>query len=165
MNTGARPDGPDSSIFGRDRRRSRRHRVHTPAYASLNGSAQGAVVELNEILNLSETGMCLQASSQMKTNRLLPLCLDLSATASRIYLVGHVVWSESSGRTGIRFPEVSPPELKLLQQWLEANANAEAAVHAGAAQPAEPAPREVQSKPVSSPGYTSLVNEWRSKRM
>ncbi len=160
MSTGARPDGPDSSIFGRDRRRSRRHRVHTPAYASLNGSAQGAVVELSEILNLSETGMCLQASSQMKTNRLLPLCLDLSATASRIYLVGHVVWSDASGRTGIRFPEVSPPELKLLQSWLEANANAEAAAHVSASEPQEPAPREVQGKPASSPGYSSLLNEW-----
>ena len=160
MNTGARPDGPGSSIFGRDRRRSRRHRVHTPAYASLNGSAQGAVVELSEILDVSETGMCIQASSQMKTNRLLPLCLDLSATASRIYLVGHVVWSETSGRTGIRFPEVSPPELKLLQTWLEANASAEAAAQVSASQPPDPTPREVQVKPTSSPGYSSLLNEW-----
>src|SRR5437764_1429554 len=82
-------------------RRSRRHRVHSPAYASLSGSSQGAGVELSEILDIGETGMCIQASSPMKINRLLPLCLELSATSSRIYLVGHVVWSDSSGRTGI----------------------------------------------------------------
>ena len=158
----ARPDGPDPSIFGRDRRRSRRHRVHTPAYASLSGSSQSSVVELSEILNISESGMCIQASSQMKINRLLPLCLDLSATESRIYIVGHVVWSESSGKTGIRFPDVSAPELDHLHQWLEANANAEdfgngSAEHVPEAKAGSHA---LQLKPSSSPSYTSLVTEW-----
>ena len=161
MHRGARPDGPDT-IFGRDRRRSRRHRVHTPAYASLSGSSQASVVELSEILNISESGMCIQASSQMKINRLLPLCLELSATGARIYVVGHVVWSESSGKTGIRFPDVSAQELKHLHEWLEANANAEAFANV----PHGPTPEAntdspaVQSKPAASPGYTSLVNEW-----
>lgn len=162
MHRGARPDGPDTSIFGRDRRRSRRHRVHTPAYASLSGSSQGSAVELSEILNISESGMCIQASSQMKINRLLPLCLELSSTGSRIYVVGHVVWSESSGKTGIRFPEISAPEMTPLHQWLEANANAE---EAGSVDPEHVVetngpPHAVQSKPASSPSYTSLVSEW-----
>ena len=162
MHRGARLDPPDTSIFGRDRRRSRRHRVHSPAYANLSGSSQGAVVELSEILDISEGGMCIQASSQMKTNRLLPLCLELSATGSRVYLVGHVVWSESSGKTGIRFPEISEPELKQLKSWLEANANAEAAAQVAAAQApdASAESHSVQSKPTSSPSYSSLVNEW-----
>lgn len=162
MHSGARAEAPDTSIFGRDRRRSRRHRVHSPAYANLSGSSQGSVVELSQILDISESGMCIQASSQMKINRLLPLCLDLSATGSRIYLVGHVVWSESSGKTGIRFPEISEPELKQLKNWLDANANAEAAVQVAVAQAPEAAAESniAQSKPASSPSYTSLVNEW-----
>jgi GAF domain/PilZ domain/Sel1 repeat len=162
MHRGARPDGPENSIFGRDRRRSRRHRVHTPAYASLSGSAHGTVVELSEILNISETGMCIQASSQMKTNRLLPLCLDLSATGSRIHLVGHVVWSETSGKTGIRFPDVSEPELKQLHEWLVTNANAEMAANASISHSPDAGAEalQVQAKPTSSPAYTSLVNEW-----
>jgi len=162
MHRGARPDGPENSIFGRDRRRSRRHRVHSPAYASLGGSAQGAVVELSEILNISESGMCIQASSQMKINRLLPLCLDLSSTGSRIHLVGHVVWSETSGKTGIRFPEVAEPELKQLHEWLMVNANAEMAAHVsvGHSQEAGAESRPLQVKPTFSPAYTSLVNEW-----
>ena len=97
MDRGARPPdvSADTSIFGRDRRRTRRHRVHTPAYASLTGSAQGAGLELSEILDISETGMCIQSSSLMKVNRLLPLCLDLSETGARIHVIGHVVWSEA----------------------------------------------------------------------
>ena len=127
MDRGARPPdvSADTSIFGRDRRRTRRHRVHTPAYASLTGSAQGAGLELSEILDISETGMCIQSSSLMKVNRLLPLCLDLSETGARIHVIGHVVWSELSGRTGIRFPEMSDASRKQLIEWLEANAKAE----------------------------------------
>jgi GAF domain-containing protein len=124
----------------------------------LSGSLQGSAVELSEILNISENGMCIQASSQMKINRLLPLCLDLSATASRLYLVGHVVWSESSGKTGIRFPDVSAPELIHLHEWLEANTEAEAV--AGVNAEANSESHDLQSKPSTSPSYTSLVAEW-----
>ena len=108
MSRGASPPdfSAENSILGRDRRRVARHRAHTPAYANLSGSAQGAEVSLCEILNLTENGMCIQASSQLKTNRLLPLCLELSQTRARIHVVGHVVWSEASGKTGIRFPEI-----------------------------------------------------------
>src|SRR5215471_1496017 len=99
MDSGAMPGDRNlgTSIFGRDRRRARRQLVHTPAYADLSGSTQGAVLELCEILNISESGACIQASWPMKANRLLPLCLDLSATGAKVHVVGHVVWSDRSG--------------------------------------------------------------------
>ncbi len=167
MDRGASPAdvGADNSIFGRDRRRARRHRVHTPAYASLTGSAQGAVLELSEILDISESGMCIQSSSPMKVNRLLPLCLDLSETGARIHVVGHVVWSDPSGRTGIRFPDMSDASRRQLVDWLEANARVEITLNLSmmpspAANPGAPRPAQQTPKPASSPGYTSLVNEW-----
>ena len=161
MDSGARPaeSGPGNSIFGRDRRRAHRHRVHTPAYANLGGSAQGSVLELCEILNISENGACIQASSQMKINRLLPLCLDLSETGSRVHVVGHVVWSDSSGKTGIRFPEMSEASRSQVREWLEANKKAEAAATAAQSQPSAPE-RHVQAKATHAVAYTSLVNEW-----
>src|SRR5215472_1278912 len=124
MDSGAMPGDRNlgTSIFGRDRRRARRHLVHTPAYANLSGSAQGTVLELCEILNISETGACIQASWPMKANRLLPLCLDLSATGAKVHVVGHVVWSDPSGRTGIRFPQMSEASRGQLRDWLETNA-------------------------------------------
>ena len=167
MDRGASPAdvSADSGIFGRDRRRTRRHRVHTPAYASLTGSAQGASLELSEILDISETGMCIQSSSPMKVNRLLPLCLDLSETGARIHVIGHVVWSEPSGRTGIRFPEMSDASRKQLLEWLDANAKVEATLNVSLMPPPGSAHQAIQAvqpapKPGSSPGYTSLVNEW-----
>src|SRR5262245_4166236 len=120
---GVRPSdiNRDNSIFGRDRRRVARHKFHTPAYASLMSSSHNAALELCEVLNISENGMCIQASSPMRPNRLLPLVLDLSETQTRIHTTGHVVWSDSSGKTGIRFPEMPEASRMQLQQWLAAN--------------------------------------------
>ena len=152
----------ENSIFGRDRRRVVRHRVHTPAYASLSGSAQSAVLELCEILNISESGMCIQASGPMKLNRLLPLVLDLSETATRIHTTGHVVWSEPSGKTGIRFPPMPEASKIQLQQWITANATVGvlAGDTATPANAAATAARPVQAQPSSAAGYSSLVSEW-----
>jgi len=137
--------------------------VHTPAYANLSGSAQGAVLELCEILNISESGACIQASWRMKASRLLPLCLDLSLTGAKVHVVGHVVWSDPSGRTGIRFPQMSEASRGQLRDWLEANSKlapvtAESEPTPLAAEPqAEP---QAHSRPGHAVAYTSLVNEW-----
>jgi putative methionine-R-sulfoxide reductase with GAF domain len=155
-----------NAIHGRERRRAVRNAVHTPAYASLSGSAQAVPLELCEILNISESGTCIQAPEPMKVNRLLPLALDLSETGDRIYTTGHVVWSESCGRAGIRFPEL--PEISLLQlrRWLQAN-EAAAGVNIGGPSDAHienespvSARRTVRARPGSAAGYSTLIAEW-----
>ena len=155
---------PESPSIPRERRRARRHKVFTPAYANLSGSSQGTILELSEILNISESGMCIQASSQMKVNRLLPLGIDLSETGVQIRTVGHVVWSEPSGKTGIRFPDMAAASLGQLKEWLAVNAKAgSAASLEGTSAPDDSddvARRPVQAKPTSASGYTSLITEW-----
>jgi len=59
----------NNASYGRERRRAVRNAVHTPAYASLNGSAQAVSLELCEILNISESGTCIQAPEPLKVNR------------------------------------------------------------------------------------------------
>lgn len=156
----------NNAIYGRERRRAVRNAVHTPAYASLNGSAQAVSLELCEILNISESGTCIQAPGPLKVNRLLPLALDLSETGDRIYTTGHVVWSESCGRAGIRFPELPENSLLQLRRWLQANDAA-----GGVNVAAEPNPnienesggsaqRTVRARPGSAAGYSSLIAEW-----
>jgi putative methionine-R-sulfoxide reductase with GAF domain len=154
----------ESSNIPRERRRARRHKVFTPAYANLSGSSPSASLELSEIINISESGMCIQSSTQMKINRLLPLGIDLSETGVQIRTVGHVVWSEPSGKTGIRFPDMAAASLGQLREWLAANAKegAAASVQGGSAPDDrdDVARRPMQAKPTSASGYTSLVNEW-----
>lgn len=152
----------ENSIFGRDRRRATRHKVHLPAYASLSGSTQGAALELCEILNINESGMCFQAPGPMKVNRLLPLALDLSQTDTRIHTTGHVVWSGHSGMTGVRFPELPAAVRVQLQQWIAAN---DAARLARAAETpphgeAEIDQKAVHARPGSAASYSSLIHEW-----
>ena len=116
------------------------------------------MLELCEILNISEAGMCIQASGPMKVNRLLPLVLDLSETGERIHTTGHVVWSDPDGKTGIRFPEMPENSREQLQNWL--SANAAAGILAAEKQEIGFRPPTLTARPGSASSYTSLVNEW-----
>ncbi len=97
-----------------------RHRAHSPAYARLN-AARANATDLSEILDISEDGMSIQTSSPLEVERTLSLCLDLSETSASIVTTGQVVWSESSGRAGIRFARLSGESLDRLKEWLFVN--------------------------------------------
>jgi putative methionine-R-sulfoxide reductase with GAF domain len=155
-----------NAMYGRERRRAVRNTVHTPAYASLNGSAQAVSLELCEILNISESGTCIQASGPLNVNRLLPLVLDLSETGDRIHTTGHVVWSEGTGRAGIRFPELPEISLQQLRRWLlvnEAASGMNVAVESDAhiENDSLASPQGIMhARPGSAAGYSSLIAEW-----
>src|SRR6266851_5829996 len=120
------PTGPNlAGTFRRsrsatERRRTMRHRTHSPAYARLNAT-QADALDLSEILDISEDGMSIQTSSLLEVERNLSLCLDLSETGTSIRTTGQVVWSESSGRAGIRFARLSGEALDQLKEWLFVN--------------------------------------------
>src|SRR5215467_9248221 len=114
--------GPPPRPIYRERRRCVRQKVHTPAYASLNGTAGGLLLDLSEILDISEDGIAIQASVPLEANRMLNLCLDLPETRARIYTTGEVIWSDRSGRAGIRFPRLPISSRKQLKEWLFQNA-------------------------------------------
>jgi putative methionine-R-sulfoxide reductase with GAF domain len=105
----------------RTRRRRVRQKVHTPAYASLNGSSSGQFLDLSEIVDISEGGMAIQTSFPLQVQRSVNLCLDLTATRTCIHTTGEVVWSDRSGRVGIRFPQMPDDSLRQLKEWLFVN--------------------------------------------
>ena len=107
-----------------DRRASVRQRTHLPAFATVGGKSKSLVLDLNEIRDISEAGMCFQGPGQMAFGQDLDLSLDLSDAKAFIPLSGRVVWSDPSGRTGIRFLQVSGPGLIQLKEWLFMNAMA-----------------------------------------
>ena len=104
------------------RRKRVRHKVHTPAYASLNGSSGGMVLDLNEILDISQDGMSMQTSPPLEVNQTVSLCLDLSETKTYIHTTGQVIWSDDTGRTGIRFADMPEAAISHLKEWLFLNA-------------------------------------------
>jgi putative methionine-R-sulfoxide reductase with GAF domain len=108
-----------------DRRRLARQSIHIPAYASLNLPAPKSS-DLNEVLNISREGVCIQTSSPLEPKGRLRLCLDLSETQTKINTTGVVVWTEKSGRAGIYLPELGEDDLRQLEEWFRLNSqNAE----------------------------------------
>src|SRR5450631_2978909 len=116
-----------------NRRRCVRHKVHSPAWLSTSVNFDGSGLDLNEILDVSEDGMSFHATSQMALGRRVKLCLDLPETAGAVRTVGLVVWSESSGHTGVRFLKLRGQASRQLREWLFVNALV-ACVHSAAVQ-------------------------------
>jgi len=102
-------------------RRRVRQKVHSPAYARLNGDSS-QVLDLSEIVDISEDGMAIQSSYPFEKQRWVNLCLDLTATKATIYTTAEVIWTDHSGRVGIRFPQMSDSTLRPLKEWLFLNA-------------------------------------------
>ncbi len=104
-----------------NRRRRVRHKIQTPAYASFTEQSQGSTLDLHEIVDISEDGIALQCHAPLEVKTQVSLCLDLAECPKHIYTTGKVIWSNSSGRAGLRFSELPPESLSRLRQWLFVN--------------------------------------------
>ena len=104
-----------------NRRRRVRHKIQTPAYASFSAQSQGAMLDLHEILNISEDGIALQCHTPLEVRKTVNLCLDLAECPEQIYTTGQVVWTHESGRAGVRFSELPSESLARLREWLFIN--------------------------------------------
>jgi hypothetical protein len=121
------PDAPPLS--GRDRRRTVRQRLHTPVYVSFNTAQSGAVLDLSELLDLHEQGFAVQTaipttmstSDRLEVNRAVTLCLDLPETRKYVHGSGQVMWTDDTGRVGIRFSFLPDVSRQALKEWLFSN--------------------------------------------
>ena len=104
-----------------NRRRRVRHKIQTPAYATFTEQSQASTLDLHEIVDISEDGIALQCHAPLEVKTQVNLCLDLADCAEHIYTTGKVIWSNSSGRAGLRFSELPPDSLSRLRQWLFVN--------------------------------------------
>jgi TPR repeat protein len=104
-----------------NRRRRVRHKIQTPAYATFASEPNGRMLDLHEILNISEDGVAIQCHSPLEVNKHIELCLDLADCPAQIVTTGEVVWSNDSGRTGLRFSALPHDSLSRLREWLFIN--------------------------------------------
>ena len=103
-------------------RRSRvRQKLHSPVYASFNGPHTGMVVDMSELLDLHEEGFAVQTGEMLEVNRAVALTLDLPETRKFIHGSGQVMWSDPSGRGGIRFSALPESSQQMLKEWLFPN--------------------------------------------
>jgi putative methionine-R-sulfoxide reductase with GAF domain len=80
------------------------------------------MLELHEIIDISEDGVAIQCHVPLENGQRVNLCLDLAECSDHIYTTGQVIWSNSSGRAGLRFAELRPLSLLRLREWLFLNA-------------------------------------------
>jgi hypothetical protein len=115
--------GPPNALGSpsKDRRRSVRQKLHSPVYASFNRPQTGIVVDLSELLDLNEGGFAVQTGEKMEINRAVTLCLELPETNSYVHGTGQVIWSDDTGRSGIRFSALPENSQRVLKEWLFAN--------------------------------------------
>lgn len=118
-----------------NRRRRVRHKIQTPAYASFTADPNGTKLDLHEIVDISEEGMAIQCHSPLDADSRVNLCLDLADCPEHIYTTGQVIWSNDSGRAGLRFSDLPADSLSRLREWLFVNvmagvANGEAEITA-----------------------------------
>ena len=85
------------------------------------------MLDLHEVLDISETGVALQCPMSLEPNQQVDLCLDLAEANGQIVTTAKVIWSNSSGRVGLAFSSLPNADLHRLQQWLFLNAMAGAA--------------------------------------
>jgi hypothetical protein len=134
-----------------NRRRRVRHKIQTPAYASFTAESKGAMLDLHEIVNISEDGVAIQCNSRLETGRRLHLCLDLAECSGPIYTTGQVIWSDAAARAGFSFLELPPASLLRLREWLFLN------VMSAAANREEMAPLSLSPDVPPRPNYTDTL--------
>jgi len=114
MTSALRPASPN-------RRRRVRHKIQTPAYATFTAEPKTEMLDLHEIVDISEDGVAIQCHSPLELDRRVNLCLDLADCPEHIYTTGQVVWSNNSGRAGLHFSELSSESISRLREWLFVN--------------------------------------------
>lgn len=107
-----------------NRRRRVRHKIQAPAYASITVDPQTSILELYEIVDISEEGMAIQCPLPLQADQELHLCLDLAECPEQILTAVRVVWSSGSGRAGLHFSQLPESSLLRLREWLFMNAMA-----------------------------------------
>jgi GAF domain/PilZ domain/Sel1 repeat len=136
-----------------NRRRRVRQKVHAPAYATFSGAANNGMLDLYEVLDISEVGVAVQCASPIETNQQVELCLDLAEASGQISATARAVWSDSAGRVGLGLAALPESAQRRLREWLFLNAMAGAANAASSAALPSLAPEHS----VLRPSYTDML--------
>ena len=99
-----------------ERRRYLRHKVHSPAYASIGAGVGGVVLDANE------RGVAVESVSHLTPQSIVDLRLDLLDTRSSAVTPARVAWCDGLRLAGLEFLNLTGESRRQLQQWLLLNA-------------------------------------------
>lgn len=104
------------SLVSRMRRHFLRCVIDTLAYVRVDG-----VDEKPMMLDISEGGLAIQALEPLEPRRAFAVQFALPGEKEEFEAVATAVWSDPSGRCGLRFLGMPPVHRQRLKQWLEHN--------------------------------------------
>jgi CheY-like chemotaxis protein len=97
-----------------------RHTVPVKLIAgTLNHRGWQRTLQQVNVVNVSQTGLCLNSDEPLPHGASITMSLVLLESPS-VHASGNIVWSHTSGRAGIAFERSSCPEMKRLQERLNA---------------------------------------------
>jgi len=99
-----------------ERRRRLRHKVHSPAYASIGAGVGGVVLDAND------GGAAIESVARLVPQSFVDVRLDLLDTRASAVTPARVAWCDGSGRLGLEFLNLTGESRRQLQQWLLLNA-------------------------------------------
>lgn len=70
------------------------------------------------VLNVSQTGLCLNATEPLPQGASVTMNLVLPESSLSLHATGNVVWSHTNGRAGVAFARSACPEMKRLHERL-----------------------------------------------
>ncbi len=70
------------------------------------------------IANLSQTGLCLAGSEPLPQGGVVNVNFPLPDSDEQLHVLGKVIWSDPTGRSGVEFSGLSPSQIKQLEERL-----------------------------------------------
>jgi CheY-like chemotaxis protein len=131
-------------LMVREQRAHYRHPVATPVSARTEKRAALSAT----IMDLSQAGALMQCSSPLKKGLGLQLRFVLPDTDTVVETAAKVIWSDTSGRAGVQFEQVTPETSQHLVGWAVARSMDD--------DPPNEKPAELEAM---DPQSTSLCNE------
>ena len=103
-----------------DRRASCRHLVKIEAsQCNMLHYGELRAVEGVRVVNVSQTGLCLEASEMLPQGATVELGFKIPETDITLQLSGMVIWAHASGRAGVKFSQLDAAEQRKLEEWHE----------------------------------------------
>jgi CheY-like chemotaxis protein len=107
------------STMARQRLTAYRHTVALkPAAGTLLHRASQWALGPAVISDISQTGLCLNAPEPLPQDGLISVNFPLPESNEQVQVLGTIVWSNPSGKSGIKFNHISARQQKLLQDRL-----------------------------------------------
>ncbi len=107
-------------VMLREKRAAHRQEVDRPASSTtlVHEGSQRSLPRVT-ILNVSKTGIGLDAREMLPQDSTIQLSFQLPETDETVQVSGKIIWTCQNGKAGVRFTHLLPADQKTLHTWID----------------------------------------------